>query len=213
MQQEANVNMEAPKKNKSTALFVIIIILLLISNAVMAFFLFMAEEDVVVENDQAFQQDVDVIPEPISEESEEMEIPELQTAQVGEPVNLGDYTLTLNRIENPIDPEEITINLAEGYKYVAIEILIENETDSSIVYSTDWTLYDGDGYDYGIYARKEPRFSQSGNIPINGSTRGWLNFRTVEDADNFTVKFNDTITGYSVEFVESIETDIETQEE
>lgn len=213
MQQDTNVSMEAPKKSKSTALLVVIIILLLISNAITAFFLFMSEEEAdVVENDQALQQDVDVITEPINEEPEEMEIPELQTAQTGEPVNLGDYTLTLNRVENPTDPEEVTITLADGYKYVAIEILIENETDSSTLYSTDWTLYDGDGYDYNVYGRKEPRFSQSGNIPVNGSTRGWLNFRTIEDADDFTIKFNDTVTGYSVEFVELQETETETEE-
>ncbi len=199
--EEIQVN-DKPKKGGSTTMLVVIIVLLLISNMVTAYFLLMSKEEVeTVQEERATVEQEETMTDPVVEESEEMEIPELQTALVGEVVDLGDYTVTLTQVDEDVEEGTVSIDVGEGYKYVSIEILLENKTDSNVSYSTEWTLYDGDGYDYSIYSRREPRFSQNGNISVNGTAKGWLNFRTVENATDFTVKLNETYLEKSIEFV------------
>jgi flagellar basal body-associated protein FliL len=191
------------QKGAGTTVLVLIIVLLLISNLVTAYFLLQGEEEVEeIDNDTTFEQEIDPSVQE-QETEEEMSIPELQTANIGEAVNLGDYSVTVLQIEDPVDEGSVNIPVTDGNKYVAIEILLENNTNSTAYYYTDWTLYDGDGYDYSTYSRKEPRFVESGSIPVNGTTRGWLNFRTIEEATDFTINFNDSQTGNSVEFSEN----------
>ncbi len=195
MQENIIQKTETPKGNSAT-LFVAIILLLLISNVITAYFLLTKDEvDINTTVSELVEEPVDEIIE------EETVIPELQTASINEPINLGQYTVTLLQVIDPVDQEDVQIALSDGYRYVAIEILIENNTDSTISYSTDWTLYDSQDYDYSTFSSKQPRFVTTTNIPVNGTSKGWLNFRILEESTNLTVKMNEKSTDSSIEFI------------
>lgn len=195
---------DTPKRTSNNSfVLIVIIILLLISNSITAYFLLTKEQEITID-DEKIEQDTEHINEDFIDEVEqetEAEIPELQTVTVGNPVSLGEYTLTVLQILDPVEEDEVAVPLTDGYKYVAAEILLENNTSSTVFYYTNWTLYDTDGYDYSRFSQKEPEFAITGSVPVNGTSKGWINFRTVEDATSFTIKFNDETTGYSVDFM------------
>ncbi len=161
-----------PKKADMNAFLAILITILLASNIAIIYFLFIKKDNQAVTN-----------------------ISNLQTE------NLGDYSVTIAQV---LDPYEDALNKAEdGYRYVAIEILLTNNTDKAVYYSTNWTLYDNNGYDYSIYENdyKTPTINKNGIIDINDTTKGWLNFRVLENNELADLKFNDEVLNYSVEFV------------
>jgi len=142
---------DTPKQSSNNSfILIVIIILLLISNSITAYFLLTKDQEAVVNNETIEQETEYTDGNFIDEIDEEMdtEIPELQTATVEQPISLGEYTLTVLQILDPVEEDKVVVPLTDGYKYVAAEILLENNTNSTVFYYTNWTLYDADGYDY-----------------------------------------------------------------
>ncbi len=194
-----------PEKKCSTPLYIIIILLLLATNAYTAYMLLFTEKEEIATTQESLTEQEITTPdynttEPFAEEEneDENEIQELQTAKIGEPVDLGDYEVTILQILDP--NEEATMEIMDGYKFVAVEVLLENKTNAAEFYRSDLTLFDENGFSYTAFAKKEPSFPTEGEISANGAKKGWLNFRTTKDATGFTLKSLQN--NFSIEFVQ-----------
>ncbi len=195
---EQNISTQK-EKGGSTSILVLVIILLLVSNIITAYFLLMDEQEPDVEREN------EIVEEEAVEEEEietEVEIPELQSAFIGDPVDLGNYLLTIEQVT--------TLEEGDDDRILAIEVLLENTSNNTLRYDTDWTLYDTQGYNYSSEKSKEPAFttntgiSPSNRVPVNGSEKGWLTFEIPKEVEEYTIHFNDNVSGYSVEFTENL---------
>jgi len=116
--------------------------------------------------------------------------PESKLFNVGEDIKLGDYIVTVNKIENPYREKNEFSQPEEGNKFIAVEVSYQNNTtDKTISYNTlDWKLFDGEGYNYesSWSATKKPDLS-SGDINPGSKVRGWITFEIPVKATDFKV--------------------------
>ena len=111
--------------------------------------------------------------------------------KVNDKILLGDYTITVTNYQAQVTPDKYS-QPKSGFKYVAVEVLYENNSSSTTIsYNPyDWNLSDTDGYKYtsSWSSQKDPSLS-SGDINKGSKARGWLTFEVPTTAVNFTIKF------------------------
>lgn len=110
---------------------------------------------------------------------------------INDKVKLDDYVVMVADIEDPYVETNEFLQPDEGNRYVAVEVVYENQTDDeSLDYNVyDWTLYDSEGYSYDpSFAAKDPDLG-SGNVNAGDKVRGWITFEVGEDAEDFKIQF------------------------
>ncbi|MFZ3074378.1 MAG: DUF4352 domain-containing protein [Minisyncoccales bacterium] len=96
---------------------------------------------------------------------------------IGEAVKLSDYILTINSIATCVSDNEY-LQPKEGYKYIAVDILQENNGSEPRDYNAyTFTLQDNESYSYQMTFSdcKSPNFG-SGVLQPTMKTRGFITF-------------------------------------
>lgn len=118
--------------------------------------------------------------------------PKTKLFSVGESIKLGDYIVTVNKVENPYVEKNEFSQPEKDNKFMAVEVSYQNNTtDKTISYNAlDWKLFDGDGYNYDSSwnATKKPDLS-SGDINPGSKVKGWITFEVPEKATDFKIQF------------------------
>ena len=129
-----------------------------------------------------------------SSQSEEnkTEVKKTQVFKMGDSIKLGDYTISVTKIDNLYKAKNQYMQPEVGNKLVAIEVLYENNTaDKSLDYNTfDWKLFDSQGYNFesGFTDSKEPKLS-SGTLNPGSKVRGWITFEVPNESKDFKMQF------------------------
>lgn len=130
-------------------------------------------------------------------------MPVVKTFHLGEPVQLGDYVITVEKCEDNLMPKNRYMRPDADKKIFAVEVVYENKTaDREISYNPfDWKLTDAGGYtfDMMIGGAKEPTLS-SGKLSPGQHTRGWINFSPTKLSTGFTLKFSKPLGDGSLDF-------------
>lgn len=117
---------------------------------------------------------------------------EAQVFKLGETIRLGDYVVSVSKMEDPYKAQNQYTQPDSGNRFVAVEVVYENgTTDKSLDYNPfDWKLFDSEGYGFesSFMADKEPRLS-SGTLNPSGKVRGWLTFEVPQESKDFKLQF------------------------
>ena len=118
--------------------------------------------------------------------------PVTKAFKVNDKIQVGDYTITVTAYEGQVTADKYS-QPQSGNKYIAVEVLYENNTSSKILsYNpNDWSLSDSSGYryTYSWNTPKEPAL-HSGEINPGGKSRGWLSFEVPTSSTNYTLQFS-----------------------
>ncbi|MBD3280388.1 DUF4352 domain-containing protein [Candidatus Dojkabacteria bacterium] len=116
---------------------------------------------------------------------------ESEIFSVGDKIKLGDITITVNSFLDNIKSENSYAEPASGKKYVAVDVKLENNGDTTeYITLGDFSIQDSDSYvyEYEYGDIKTPQL-QSGDLNKGGSLRGWVVFEVPASASDLQLIF------------------------
>lgn len=113
------------------------------------------------------------------------------TFKVGESVKLGDWAVTVNSVENPFTSSSSFDTPAEGKKYVAVDVSVQNNSTKPEIVSSlaCFSLQDSTGQSYTQALVAGAPSAPNGEVAPGETVRGTIVYEVPESATGLKEKF------------------------
>lgn len=111
-------------------------------------------------------------------------------AQVGEVIDQGAYSLTINTMEEG-QTYNAYVQPNLGNHYVAVDLTVSSKADEGVsINEFNAVLKDAEGYQYKpTFAGKDPQLGTESNLPAGDKARGWITFEVPDTAKGLTFEY------------------------
>lgn len=130
------------------------------------------------------------VSEPIAQSATTTQ-PHQITAQVGQVIDQGMYSLIINAVEEG-ETYSPYLNPDSGNHYVAVDLTIASKADEGVsVNEFNAVLKDSEGYQYRpTYTGKDPQLGAENDLPLGDKVRGWITFEVPDSAEGLMFEYH-----------------------